>query len=108
MIKKESSLDEDFQELIKLKAVTVKDGFYVYSSELVESVERIKRKPPGKFRQLRMAHKLARRMASLLAATAKTYRSKRDVENLIILLAFCLSYTLSQTHTKWMEMRNEE
>jgi len=102
MKEKETSLDEDFQELIKLKAVTKKDGFYTYSSELVKTVEQIKRKPPGKFRQLRMAHKLARRMASLLVATAKTYRSRRDVENLVT------SYVVLDLHLKRLGLKVDE
>ena len=97
--KEETSLDEDLQELMKLRAVTIRNGKYVYHPEFVKTVEHIRRHPPSKFRQMRVAGSIGRRMKTLLISTAAMYHTRRDVENLITAY-FCLEEHLKRLKLK--------
>jgi len=77
------SLGEGFAKLIELKVATVKNNKYVYSSEFEETVRQLRERPPGKFEQLSLGRKIAKKMTSYLVATATVYRSKRDIENMV-------------------------
>lgn len=91
-------VEEEFRKLIELKIATIKDDKYVYASEFEESVDHIKRNPPGKFHQLRLARKVHRDIISALIQSALLVRKKRDIENMII------SYVCLLTHTKRLKI----
>ena len=99
-IKKEEALplEKALPMLIDLKAVTIKNHHYTYSPEFVESVEEVRSNPPGMLEQMRYGSKVAKDIIPLLITTAKSYQSRKDVEN------FLTAYICLDKHLKRLNL----
>ena len=75
---------EAFPLLVKYQIAEVKDGKYVYSRLFEGSVSAMKQKPPGRIEQIRMGRKARKHILPTMIQHAKAYRSKTDIENMII------------------------
>ncbi len=88
---------ETFQKLIDYKVTTIKDNKYVYAPEFEETVAEMHRNPPGMRQQLRYGRQ-ARKLAKTMLLYAKSFRSRRSIENLVF------AYTILQIHFKRLNM----
>lgn len=84
--------DVILQKLIYYKIATIVDNKYTYSLEFAESVEYLKKNPPGRFRQARLAKEVDSKIVPALVTYASYIKSKRKMENIII------AYVCLRTH----------
>jgi len=80
------------QKLIYYKIATIVDNKYTYSLEFKESVEYLRKNPPGRLKQARLAKEVDSKIVPALVTYASSIKSKRKIENIII------AYVCLKTH----------
>lgn len=76
-------LDESLKKLIELGIATIDNGKYQYSPQFEQTIKELTASPPGKLKQLKLAHEAGRKLIPELLTIATGKPTKRDIENMI-------------------------